>query len=56
MTQRPTQMLVSSDVQVAGLVFFVARAGMIDVGQAVEGEHAVALKARRRGRRAPSSL
>ncbi len=30
----------------AGLVFFVARSGMIDVGEAVEGEFAVAFEAR----------
>ena len=34
------------DDQVARLVFVVARAGMIDVGQAVERELAVALEAR----------
>ena len=33
--------------EMARLVFFVARAGVIDVGEAVEGEHAVALEARR---------
>ena len=32
--------------QVAGLIFFVARAGMIDVGEAIEGELAVAFEAR----------
>ena len=31
--------------QVAGLIFFVARSGMIDVCQAVKGEFAVALEA-----------
>ena len=30
--------------QVAGLIFFVARAGMVDVGETVEGELAVALE------------
>ena len=35
-----------SDVEMAGLIFLVARAGVIDVGEAVEGEFAVAGKAR----------
>jgi hypothetical protein len=34
-------------VQVAGLIFVVPRAGMIDVGEAVEGEFAVAFEPRR---------
>src|SRR5271169_6298820 len=33
----------------AGLVFFVARTGMVDVGEAVEGEFAVAFEAFRGG-------
>ncbi len=33
----------------AGLIFFMARAGVIDVGEAIERELAVALEARRRG-------
>ena len=33
-------------MQVAGLIFVVARAGVIDVGEAIEGELAVALEAR----------
>ena len=38
-----------ADNQVAGLIFFVARAGVIDVGQAIEGELAVAFEAFGRG-------
>ena len=37
------------DMQMAGLIFFVARAGVVDVGEAVEGEFAIADKARRGG-------
>ena len=33
------------DVEMAGLVFFVARAGVVDVGQAIESEFAVAFEA-----------
>src|SRR5437868_11972168 len=32
----------------AGLIFFVARAGVIDVGEAVEGEFAIAFEPLRR--------
>ncbi len=39
------------DVEMAGLIFFVARAGVIDVGEAIESEFAVALEARARGGR-----
>ena len=31
--------------EMAGLIFLVARAGMIDVGEAIEGEFAVAFEA-----------
>ena len=51
-TQRLTQMFSIENVQVAGLILFVTRAGMIDVGQPVKGENAIALKARRRRTRA----
>jgi hypothetical protein len=37
------------DVKMAGLIFFMARAGVVDVGEAIESEFAVALEARRRG-------
>ena len=36
-------------MQMAGLIFFVARAGVIDVGEAIEGEFAVAFEALGRG-------
>ena len=39
-------MFGSTHVQVARLIFVVARAGMIDVGQAVERQLAVALESR----------
>ena len=39
-------MFGSSDDEVAGLIFVVARAGMIDVGQPVEGELAIAFESR----------
>ena len=31
-----------ADVQMARLIFFVTRAGIIDVGQAIKGEQAIA--------------
>ena len=37
------------DVKVARLIFFVARAGVVDVGEAIEGEFAVAFEARGSG-------
>ncbi len=40
------QILGSRTMQVAGLIFFVAGAGMVDVGEAVEGELAVAFETR----------
>ena len=36
-------------MQMAGLIFFVARAGVIDVGEAIEGEFAVAFETLGRG-------
>ena len=33
-----------ADVQMARLIFFVTRAGIIDVGQAIKGEHIIALE------------
>ncbi len=32
--------------EVAGLIFFMTSAGMVDVGEAIEGQLAIALKAR----------
>ena len=34
------------DDEMAGLIFFMARAGVIDVGEAIEGELTVAFEAR----------